>query len=89
MTNANRSPLNLLSSLVPKVLAGTLPTSCCLAEAKFATQNPCDMVRRPSDAGAECLGFGMDLQPLSPRPHQRPSGYKVWYQLGLGQDKTD
>eukprot|EP00961_Rhodomonas_salina_P127161 1714381-Rhodomonas_salina.1 len=40
-------------------------------------------LRRPSDAGAEFETSAM--QPLSPRPHEQPSGYRAWYVLKLGE----
>ena len=42
-------------------------------------------IRLPSDIGGAGAAFEFDSDNLSPRPHERPSGYRGWYQLRLGE----
>ena len=73
----SKSPLTIITSSLAN-LAPKFNTASC--EAKSF-----DRLRRASDAGADA--DSCDMHPLSPRPHEIPSGYRGWYMLKLGQDK--
>eukprot|EP00286_Rhodomonas_abbreviata_P011885 CAMPEP_0181326998 /NCGR_PEP_ID=MMETSP1101-20121128/21836_1 /TAXON_ID=46948 /ORGANISM="Rhodomonas abbreviata, Strain Caron Lab Isolate" /LENGTH=78 /DNA_ID=CAMNT_0023435567 /DNA_START=222 /DNA_END=458 /DNA_ORIENTATION=+ len=73
---SSKSPLSIITSGL-SALAPKLNTASC--EAK-----PFERLRRASDAGADA--DSCDMHPISPRPHEIPSGYRGWYKLKLGEN---
>mmetsp|Transcript_27795 Transcript_27795/g.70009 ORF Transcript_27795/g.70009 Transcript_27795/m.70009 type:complete len:122 (-) Transcript_27795:128-493(-) len=69
----SKAPAEREGSEIRPVTFDTLPTTCLRGECR----------RRPSYDES----FSGDMH--SPRPHERPSGYRAWYVLGLGKsDKS-